>query len=97
MPRPATPQLEWAPGTEPVRHPVTFDPSTTRDTPYSWRDLTRMVLAHRRELAIANTVAILGAMAAVPVPLLIPLLVDEVLLHKPGAAIAWMNGVFPPS
>jgi len=66
-------------------------------TPYTWSDLTRMVFAHRRELVIANVVAILGATAAVPVPLLIPLLVDEVLLHQPGAAIAWMNGIFPES
>jgi ATP-binding cassette subfamily C protein len=56
-----------------------------------------MVLAHRRELVIANVVAVLAAAAAVPVPLLIPLLVDEVLLHKPGTAIAWMNGLFPAS
>jgi ATP-binding cassette subfamily C protein len=66
-------------------------------TPYTWSDLTRMVFAHRRELVIANLVAILGATAAVPVPLLIPLLVDEVLLHQPGAAIASMNGIFPES
>jgi ATP-binding cassette subfamily C protein len=54
-----------------------------------------MVLSHRRELAIANTVAIFGAAAAVPVPLLIPLLVDEVLLDKPATAVAWTNAVFP--
>ncbi|MCU0766454.1 MAG: ABC transporter ATP-binding protein/permease [Gammaproteobacteria bacterium] len=65
--------------------------------PYTWQDLTRMVLAHRRELAVANVVAVLGAVAAVPVPLLIPLLVDEVLLHQPGAAIAWMDRLFPES
>ncbi|MCU0971786.1 MAG: ABC transporter ATP-binding protein/permease [Gammaproteobacteria bacterium] len=54
-----------------------------------------MVLSHRRELAIANTVAIFGAAAAVPVPLLIPLLVDEVLLDKPATAVAWTNALFP--
>ncbi len=32
-----------------------------------------------------------------PVPLLIPLLVDEVLLHQPGRAVAVMNGLFPAS
>ena len=74
----------------------TFPPRESPQTgPYSWRDLTRMVLAHRRELAVANLVAVLGAVAAVPVPLLIPLLVDEVLLHQPGAAIALMDRIFP--
>jgi len=74
------------------------DPAAApRSAPYAWRDLTDMVLAHRRELTIANTVAILGAAVAVPVPLLIPLLVDEVLLGKPGTAIAWTNALFPAS
>ncbi|MCU7932947.1 MAG: ABC transporter ATP-binding protein/permease [Candidatus Thiodiazotropha sp. (ex Codakia rugifera)] len=54
-----------------------------------------MVLLHRRELIAANIIALLGALAAVPVPLLIPLLVDEVLLHQPGKAIATMNALFP--
>ncbi len=67
-----------------------------RSRAYSWREVTRMVLSHRRELIAANLVAILGAVMAVPVPLLIPLLVDEVLLGQPGTAVAWMNQVFPP-
>ena len=56
-----------------------------------------MVLAHRRELTKANLIAILGAVVSVPIPLLIPLLVDEVLLHKPGVAVATMNRLFPES
>jgi ATP-binding cassette subfamily C protein len=54
-----------------------------------------MVLSHRREILLANLIAILGALVSVPVPLLIPLLVDEVLLDQPGAAVAAMNGLFP--
>ena len=54
-----------------------------------------MVLAHRRELILANIVAILATAAAVPVPLLIPLLVDEVLLDHPGAAVAFLDRVSP--
>ena len=56
-----------------------------------------MVLSHRRELITANIIAVLGTAAAVPVPLLIPLLVDEVLLHKPGTLVAWSNRLFPES
>lgn len=69
-------------------------PSVRSDV-YSWREVTWMILAHRRELVAANAVAILGALMAVPVPLLIPMLVDEVLLQEPGTAIAVMNGLFP--
>ena len=63
--------------------------------PYSWNQLMTMILSHRRELAIANLIAVLGAVTAVPVPLLIPLLVDEVLLQKPGSAVSFMNSLFP--
>jgi len=72
-------------------------PSALRSSPYTWGELTRMVLAHRRELIVANLVAILATSAAVPVPLLIPLLVDEVLLHQPGTAVDFMNRLFPES
>ena len=54
-----------------------------------------MIARHRRELVAANLVAVLGALAAVPVPLLIPLLVDEVLLDQPAAAVGTMNALFP--
>ena len=54
-----------------------------------------MIARHRRELVAANLIAILGALTAVPVPLLIPLLVDEVLLEKPGPAVALMDSLFP--
>ncbi|MES9831073.1 MAG: ABC transporter ATP-binding protein [Candidatus Thiodiazotropha sp. DIVDIV] len=69
--------------------------SAIRETNYRWNELIQMVLHHRRELIAANLIAILGATAAVPVPLLIPLLVDEVLLNQPGKAVGLMNSLFP--
>ncbi|HEC07128.1 MAG TPA: ABC transporter ATP-binding protein [Thiolapillus brandeum] len=56
-----------------------------------------MVLSHRRELITANIIAILGALVSVPVPLLMPLLVDEVLLNKPGTLVGWSHRLFPES
>lgn len=56
-----------------------------------------MILAHRRELVKANIIAVLGAVMSVPIPLLIPLLVDEVLLHQPGPAVTFMDRIFPLS
>ncbi len=44
---------------------------------------------------MANLIAVLGAIVSVPVPLLIPLLVDEVLLHQPGKAVRLMQRIFP--
>jgi ATP-binding cassette subfamily C protein len=62
---------------------------------YQWSDLFKQVLHYRKQLLSANMVAILATLLSVPVPLLIPLLVDEVLLHKPGASIAFLNRLFP--
>ncbi len=70
---------------------------TLRSANYSWRELTGMVLQHRNELLAANAIAILGAMFSVPIPLLIPLLVDEVLLQQPGRSVAIINTLFPTS
>jgi len=70
---------------------------SVRSEVYTWPEVIQMITRHRRELVIANLIAILGALTAVPVPLLIPLLVDEVLLGHPGAAIARMNALFPAS
>ena len=64
---------------------------------YRWSDLLAMIQDHRRELILANVIAVFGTLAAVPIPLLMPVLVDEVLLHKPGQAVAIMNGLFPQS
>ena len=68
---------------------------TLRSEVYTWPEVIQMIARHRRELVAANLVAVLGALAAVPVPLLIPLLVDEVLLDQPAAAVGTMNALFP--
>src|SRR5512147_1827572 len=62
---------------------------------YTWRWVLDRVLVHRRKLAVAHVVALAGVIAAVPIPLVMPLLVDEVLLHRPGALVGAMNAVFP--
>lgn len=64
-------------------------------TAYQWRSLFKQVLQHRKELVRANSIAILAAIISVPVPLLVPLLVDEVLLHKPGKLLATIHQLFP--
>tara|TARA_B100000674_G_scaffold499487_1_gene546963 strand:- start:3353 stop:5167 length:1815 start_codon:yes stop_codon:yes gene_type:complete len=68
-----------------------------RSMPYSWAELFQMISRYRRELISANIVAIFGALVSVPIPLLIPLLVDEVLLEQPGASVAFMQSIFPLS
>jgi len=50
----------------------------------SWQAIYAEIRVHRWRLAQANVVALLAVIAAVPVPLLLPLMVDEVLLHHPA-------------
>ncbi|MGR9100534.1 MAG: ABC transporter ATP-binding protein [Gammaproteobacteria bacterium] len=64
---------------------------------YTWDVIYRIALEHKKRLINANMIAILAAVASVPVPLLMPLLVDEVLLGKPGVTIATVDLFFPES
>jgi len=48
-------------------------------------------------LWIANGVAVLATLCSVPIPLLLPLLVDEVLLGHGDTALAFMNRFLPGS
>ena len=62
---------------------------------YSLAYIIKLALRHKRELIKANIIAIIAVAAAVPIPLLIPLLVDEVLLDRPGKIVATIQQVFP--
>lgn len=76
-----------------------LSPSATEPQPalthYRWRDIFALVLPHRRRLVGAHLVAVLAVALAVPVPLLMPLLVDEVLLKHPGRGVATLNHLLP--
>lgn len=65
--------------------------------PLTWQTIKQSVLAHRKSLIYAHIIALLAALVSVPIPLMMPLLVDEVLLEKPGAAIEFMNTLLPYS
>ena len=61
----------------------------------TWRGIADELRIHRRHLLLANFVALLAVAASVPVPLLLPLMVDEVLLHHPGRMVAAIGAWFP--
>ncbi|MFC0709188.1 ABC transporter ATP-binding protein [Azorhizophilus paspali] len=60
-----------------------------------WAEIRRLALHHRKALMLANLVAVLAALTSVPIPLLLPLLVDEVLLRQGDAALRLMDRVLP--
>jgi ATP-binding cassette subfamily C protein len=63
----------------------------------SWAQIRRLALQHRKALWVANGVAVLAVLCSVPIPLLLPLLVDEVLLNKGNSALIFMNQFLPNS
>ncbi|HHF3076425.1 TPA: ABC transporter ATP-binding protein [Vibrio diabolicus] len=59
----------------------------------SW--LITQVKKHKSKLIIANLIAVLATLISVPIPLLMPLMVDEVLLDQPAKGLAAMNAILP--
>ena len=68
-------------------------PSSTQ--PLAWRGILAELREHRAALFKGNLIAVLAVTCAVPVPLFLPILVDEVLLHKPGFFINHFGPLFP--
>lgn len=76
-----------------------FSSSNSDQTPerYTARYVFAMALAHKKELVGAHVIATLAVLASIPIPLLIPLLIDEVLLDQPGKVVATVGNLFPES
>ena len=72
------------------------DNSGYNNSPFNWQYILNVAREHKRVLIIANIIALLAVIATVPIPLLMPLLVDEVLLNQPDKLVAFTN-YFTPS
>ena len=64
---------------------------------YDWEYILAVVKKHKKELLLANLIAIVATIASIPVPLLMPLLVDEVLLNNPSIVVETINNIMPLS
>ena len=62
---------------------------------YDWKYIIEIAKKHKKQLILANLIAIVATIASIPVPLLLPLLVDEVLLNKPGVVVQTINSITP--
>ena len=62
---------------------------------YTWKSILAIAVRHKKALITAHIIAMLAALVSVPIPLLLPLMVDEVLLHQPGTSVALMNQLYP--
>ena len=69
--------------------------SKTTAPHFSWAFILNAAARHKPSLIRANLIAILAAVISAPMPMLMPLLVDEVLLDKPGFLVENMQQIFP--
>jgi ATP-binding cassette subfamily C protein len=70
--------------------------SKTSTPRFSWAFILNAAAKHKPSLIQANLIAILAAVISAPMPMLMPLLVDEVLLDKPGYLVESMQRIYPP-
>ena len=61
---------------------------------YSFKTIYKEVLRYKKQIIIANVIALIATIISTPAPLLMPLLVDEVLLGKRGFLVESIDGLF---
>ncbi len=74
---------------------VNTDSNLSSTDNISWQNIFSLAKQHKKILIQAHLIAIMAAIILVPVPMLMPLLVDEVLLDKPGFMVEIINATFP--
>ena len=57
---------------------------------YTFKQLIKEIKKYKREFILAQIIALTATIISIPIPMLMPLLIDEVLLKKPGV---WVNGI----
>ncbi len=63
---------------------------------YTFKKIFKEVFTYKKELIRANIIAILSVLISLPIPLMIPYLIDEILLKKPAIMIESVNKLFAP-
>lgn len=77
-------------------HNRNSDPSGANPDVYDLRFIWLSALRHRKTLFVAHGLALFATLCSVPVPLLMPLLVDEVLLGQAGPTVSLIDRITPP-
>lgn len=63
----------------------------------TWSALLNETRPYRSKIVLAQFVALLAVLVSLPIPLLFPLLIDQIILEKPAEFVALMQRVFDPS
>ncbi|MEN8147804.1 MAG: ABC transporter ATP-binding protein [Campylobacterota bacterium] len=63
----------------------------------TWSALLDETRPYRTKVVIAQFVALFAVLVSLPIPLLFPLLIDQIILDKPAELVAAMKTLFDPS
>ncbi len=61
---------------------------------YSFKKLLKEIKKYKKEFILAQIIAIIATIISIPIPMLMPLLIDEVLLKKPGLWTESISKIF---
>ncbi len=62
---------------------------------YTWQYLIGIAMEHKSTLIKAHIIAFFAALLSTPIPLMMPIMVDEVLLNQPGTIVKTIQDIFP--
>ncbi len=63
----------------------------------TWQTLFDEAMHHKKRIFTGQAIAFFAVALSLPIPLLFPLLIDEVLLNKPATLVGAMDTLFAPS
>jgi len=61
---------------------------------YTFKHLIKEIKKYKREFITAQIIALIATIISIPIPMLMPLLIDEVLLKKPGLWVENLSSIF---
>ncbi len=64
------------------------------NSPITIKSIARLILKDKKTLIYGQIATIIAILISVPIPLMLPILVDEVLLNKPGSVVEFIDHFF---
>jgi len=61
---------------------------------YTFKHLIKEIKKYKKEFITAQIIALIATIISIPIPMLMPLLIDEVLLKKPGIWVESISKIF---
>ncbi len=61
---------------------------------FTWAKIGKILFEQKRAFYLGTVISILWILASIPIPLMLPVMVDEVLLEKPATFVATIDALF---